>query len=300
MFTDPPLHTPLASTTGNRSPWGCWLSLWQTLVGGAMDRVQPPSLRNTMRAELSTLVGPCTRSDMSAAMTEVLVRYFSDVPSHQQAVMQLDVSLFTNDIPVPTVAPPPVSVPLGAILGRFSQLGSVVFGTVWLSVLDLAEACNPTGINVTEARAFIHRSMQQAEQQNNQPHSGGSPPHSAVFDLPNQAQMDGLMQSIMGAFPAIGEQVAQLSASSDAEMGNNILDSLQNSLLKPMLDTLSANPAMGNVGPCVTQILDGFKNLNRALNAATVAPAAENTVPSVDSGVMMIENTASSAPTAPQ
>jgi hypothetical protein len=191
----------------------------------------------------------------------VLVSYFSDVPSHRTACVQLDQSLFGNPIPFPGTP-----VPLGPILERFSKLGARPFGAVWLAVLDLAEACNPT-LDVAGARDYIRQRTSAA--------AAAPPGGPGDAGLPTQAQIDGILRSVVAAFPGIGDAVQEIVApilagaanpATSADGVTNLMESLQTTLLKPMLENLAGS---GNdVMPAISQIMEGFKSLNHALNAA--------------------------------
>ena len=142
------------------------------------------------------------------------------------------------------------------------------------AVLDLAEACDPT-INAASPRQYIRQRMAAAP-----PAGGGGAPHPlAGVGMPNQAQLDNILQSVVAAFPGIGEAVQQIIAPimegvdpNGAAMPADVVENLQHTLIKPLLESVGG--AGTDLMPAIGQIVEGFKSLNQALMGADAAGAA--------------------------
>ena len=81
--------------------------------------------------------------------------------------------------------------------------------------------------------------------------------------MPNQAQLDGILNAMMNAFPGLGEVVQQVvapiiesvnqpGAANGADGATQVIENLQNTLLKPLLENLGGSG--GDVIPAIGQI----------------------------------------------
>lgn len=252
------------------SPWLQWMRFGE-VVGQTASLLPEPvrdQLFKTLQPVMSLQVGEAIGG------AEILVAYFVDVPAHRSACVQLDQSLFVNPIRFPNT-----TVHLGAILDHFSPLGPHAFGQIWMSVLDLAAACNPE-IPVGSARDYIKQRMNTVGHPNTT--TAAAAAGALPFELPNQAQLDGILSSVMSAFPGLSDCVQQIITPLTAAANNNtnnadaagdisgMVENLQNTLLRPLLENLivSSSPGVAppDVGPALNQIIDGFKSLNEVIN----------------------------------
>ena len=273
-------------------PWTLWLRFGETVAAVVAERL-PGSEGEALLAGLRpALAAPAPGGE--AAGAACLVAYFVDVPAHRTACVQLDQSMFVHPIPLPG-AP----VPLGAILDRLSKLGPVPFGTVWMAVLDLAVACD-AGLDVAGARNYIQQRMSASlVAPPATPAGAGGLAALGDMPMPNQAQLDGILNAMMNAFPGLGEVVQQVvapilesvnqpGAANGADGATQVIENLQNTLLKPLLENLGGSG--GDVIPAIGQIVEGFKSLNQALNGpqpGEAAAAAAATGPAAGGDAMM-------------
>lgn len=177
--------------------------------------------------------------------------YFTQVPAHWNAVNRLDHNLLVNAVDLGGG----VRLDLRAVLDPFSKLGPVPHGSVWLSLVQLAHAANPTNINLADCQSFIRSQM---------------PGEGALgIQLPQPAQLESVMGSIVKAFPGLQDCMSQIM-SGDPNAGpddvNAIVDRVQNVLVQPLLASLrSSNPDAPDLAPAISKILDGFRGLNEAI-----------------------------------
>ena len=151
-----------------------------TVVGLANQYIQDEAKRTAAGA----MFAPFSNPDVGPITESALRAYFEQPPAHVAAVNSLDHAQFVNPLVVPNVA----SVPLRDILGEFSALGPVPYGTVWLALLDVAEIANPVGIRTKESRDYVRQQM-------------NSPNHA--LSIPSAPQLDSIMSSILSAFPMV-------------------------------------------------------------------------------------------------
>lgn len=245
------------------SPWAAWLAFGETVARVARGAL-PPADGEALCAALAPVLTPAA----AEAGIPALKAYFVDIPAHRTACAQLDQSLFVHPI-----AFPGHPVPLGVLLERLSKSGPGPFGTVWLALLDVAAACDPT-LDIAAARQYVQQ-------------RAADPAPGAAPGMPDTAQIDGILSAVAAAFPGIGDTVQQIiapiihgTATPGGAGGDdivNVMENLQQKLLSPLLSNLGG--AGADVAPAVTQILEGFKALNQALNATGPAAAPASSGP---------------------
>jgi hypothetical protein len=135
---------------------------------------------------------------VSAAGVEGALRAFFDhPPSHVTAVNSLDHSLFVTPI-----AFPGCSFPLREVLTAFSKI-PMAYGSLWLGLLDVAQAANPGQIQSAPGRAFIQQQM-----------VGGAMATTSTDPPPigglNPSQLEGMLCSVLGAFPRVSPVIGRV------------------------------------------------------------------------------------------
>lgn len=238
--------------------------------------------------------------------------FFTEVPAHIAAVNNLDHTQFVNPLCFG-----PVRVALGDVLAPFKALGLGPYGDAWLRLLDVAEAAGPgTFPDTGSARQYIRMRQEQtaaglpSERFNGlvacarhppPSHSDGCPNAAvpggvvagatggddpfggALGVIPSSEQLEGILQSVLGAFPGMRDCVSQLVASAEAAGSagtegsmNAVVDQVQRLLTGPLLSGLQRQTGASDerLRPCIQQILDGFRGLNAALVGAPPEGAA--------------------------
>lgn len=205
-----------------------------------------------------------------------LQMFFTEVPAHISAVSNLDHSQFVN----PLCLSPAVRINLCNVLAPFKALGLGVYGDVWLRLLDVAEAAGPgTFQNTGSAREYIRIRQQQVQVDALPPDAGLAPPRdpfSGGVSMPSPAQLDGVLQTVLGAFPGLRDSVSQIVASAEAADAagggvqgsmNAVVDHVQQLLTGPLLQGLQQQTGSSGdqLKTCIMQIMDGFRGLNTAL-----------------------------------
>jgi hypothetical protein len=170
-----------------------------------------------------------------------------------------------------------VQTNLREIIGSFQGTGPSA--QIWMPLLTLAEACNPTGIKAGAAKCHISQYL---------PCGPGqlSPNALAMYHNNNAAggsnnALEGVLTNILGALPRVQDTLSKVIASSREEPQNmgKMIDHVQQTLLMPLIDGLGNQE---NIQPAVSKILDGFRNLSNAMQQ-TSGGAVQIQPPTTDS-----------------
>lgn len=158
------------------SPWAAFCVLRDTIVQQIDANPLDPAVRAQLQAVIANLAAvPAEGADA------VLTAYFEQPPSHVAAVNTLDHSQFVTSIPFTGCL-----FPLRDVLLAFSKLPAA-YATIWLALLDVAQASNPSQIQSGPGRAFIQQQMLSTTVSN--------------VNVPQPPQLDGMLNTILGAFP---------------------------------------------------------------------------------------------------
>lgn len=242
--------------------WDRWVTFAEGLVAAAAAHLGAERSR-ALADQLRCVVDPT----LAAAGEQALRAYFTEVPAHVAAVNNLDHSQLVN----PLCLAPHCAVSLREVLTPFKEASVAAYGDVWLRLLDLAEAAAPNAYpNAASAREYIRMRMTDA----------------AITATPAgvapATQLDGILQSVFGAFPGLHDCVAQLTAAADAAGGDttaglgSMFDQVQQLLTGPMMQNLQqqAGAPGDRVQASIAQILEGLRGLGAALTAVSPAPTA--------------------------
>jgi hypothetical protein len=222
----------------------------------AVTQTASGHLRDEAQCQALTASLPNPDALSPEGVVAALRGYFTQVPAHWNAINRLDHNLLVNAVDLGGG----VQLDVRAVLDPFSKLGPVPHGNVWLALVQLAHTVNPVNINLAACQSFI-RSQMQGE---------GA---ALGIQLPQPAQLESVMGSIVQAFPGLQDCISQIM-SGDASNGpddvNAIVDRVQNVLVQPLLASLrSSNPDAPDLTPAITKILDGFRGLNAAIGGTT-------------------------------
>ena len=178
-------------------------------------------------------------------------------------------------------------VSLCDLLAPFKSIGLGAYGDVWLRLLDVAEAAGPgTFQNAGSAREYIRMRQQQPPPQpgdavpaatfgSGDPLTGGGGAAASMM-MPSPAQLEGVLQTVLGAFPGLRDGVAQIVNSAEAAGAagggvqgsmDAVVDQVQQLLTGPLLQGLQQQTGTSGdqLKSCIGQIMDGFRGLNTAL-----------------------------------
>jgi len=234
-----------------------WVRFCSTLQQVANDTMPPEQLQ----CFLSGIPNPQT---MDAALTVNALQSFFCVPMNSTAVNNLNVQGFTGEVNLCN----DVVVDFGKLMGAFQGTGPSA--QVWYPFLALAESCNPMAIRADPARQHLQQYL---------PNYNASlvctPSNSQFPSMAPKTGLDGILTNVVAALPKIQDTLSKvLSTTRDEPTNiNTIIDHVQDSLLKPLLEGMGNNE---QVEPVVKGILDGFRNLGQVMNNnATV----DNNVP---------------------
>ena len=236
--------------------WARFLVFCDAVQRYAGDHLSDPACVEQLRGVLTPV------AQMAPGDGEPVLRsFFEQPPSHIAAVNSLDHTLFANDLVFAAC-----TLSLRQVMAAFCNIPKA-YGPLWLLLLDVAEAANPEGVQADAGRAYIQQQLGGLV--------GGAPA------APNPAQLEGMLGSILGAFPGLQECVSKImttreGGSAEADL-NQVVDQVQSVLLGPILENMKANnPTAPDIGPAITQILSGFRGLNAAI-ATTFTPPSETT-----------------------
>lgn len=250
--------------------WERWTAFAEAAAGAAAAQFGPDNARTVAEA-----LGASAAIDRDGG-ERALRAFFTEVPAHVGAVDNLDHTQFVN----PLCLSPACRVSLCDLLAPFKQASVAAYGEVWLRLLDVAEAAGGPGAfgNLESARAYIR--LRQQEAAGGAPAAGAAGAAGDAF-LPSPAQLDGVLQAVLGAFPGLRECVSQIAAAAEVSAGSpegaldGVVDQVQRVLTGPLVQTLQAQTGASTdrLQPCIAQILEGLRGLNSALMAG-VAPSA--------------------------
>lgn len=209
--------------------------LWQSFCtfANTVQRIAQQHLPVTKQEQIAQWLPP--RVVFSAEACSALRNYFQ-IPAHVVAVNQLDHSQFLNDLVLGGSDP---TIPLRQVLEDFSKIGPQSHGEVWLALLDVAEICNPTDIHAAPGRAFIQRQVGVVSA-SHRPQPTTAPP----LTMPDPAQLDSILGSVLSAFPGLQQCVTSLMNSSQSGADpdlNSVVDQVQNTLLDPIVQSIRTN-----------------------------------------------------------
>ena len=226
--------------------WPCFLTFCDMLLRSAKEHLPDQACQENLHSVLMP-VTQVTASDGEP----VLRSYFEQPPSHVAAVNSLDHTLFTNDLVFPAC-----TLSLRQAMSVFSNIPRA-YGPLWLALLDVAQLANPDGVQADAGRKYIQQQLGVMVT----PASGGGG---------GTAQLEGMLGSILGAFPGLQDCMSKIMASRDGSAPeadlNQVVDQVQNVLLGPILENMRAtNPTAPDIGPAISQILSGFRGLNSAI-----------------------------------
>lgn len=259
--------------------WTAWQAFVEGLVSDAAVHLGPGCAEELVRV----LRGTVDPSTVDAAGAErAIQQFFAEVPAHRSAVANLDHTQFTHSLAVGGG-----SVNLGAVLASFKEANNMpAYGAAWLRLLDVADAAGagPTAA----AREYIRMRLAGGGGPRETGGDGGANPllGSMMSSLSSPGQLDGILQSIMGAFPGLNECVAQIVSETNAAAANadgapppNIVDRVQAVLTGPLLEGLQQQTGTSPdlLRPCITQVLDGLRGINAVLMGGLEPGAAANT-----------------------
>ena len=274
--------TALQTSTLSMSLWKSLISFGESVCAAAQEHMTD----ETQRQSLLTLFHPLKQPD-AEALADVAVRcYFEQPPAHIAAVNTLDHTQFVHPLLVPNICSIPVrdvleaypffaflqnimkrgmvtsiqlsgshSLPGLFLKGRVYANQPVLYGRVWLPLLDVAEIANPSQIRAKEGRDFIQQQMSLTPV---------APPA-----MPSMEQLDGILKSVLGGFPGLQECIGKIvqgatpsDPNKEADL-NDVVDQVQNVLVGPLMKNFQAsNPECPDITPALKQILDGFRGLN--------------------------------------
>lgn len=269
--------------------------IWTAWVG-FLDGVREMAREYTSEQECSDIMTGLSQApsastasvltpEQKSADIDVLLRYWQ-IPMHFMAANSL------NHCDLSPMLLSRYSVPLRDIMQLFGRHGKVACGRVWLRLLDVADAANPDTVQSVESRRFIQHEIDQvstgsvatsATQQASLMNSGTN------NNLPNGFSLDSIVSGALASFPGLADCVQQIISGAgllgnattadssgngtNPEHMNAVIDQVQDTLLKPILESLGNNPAVNNIQPAITQIISGFKELNSILgNSTTPSP----------------------------
>ena len=235
--------------------WTQFTAFCDTLLRTAEEHMKDEAAR----ASLAQHVTPA-RNAVPVSGAAAIVAFFEHPPAHRAAVNALDHTQFVQSMTLCEG----ISLPLRDIMEAFSKLGPVPYGTVWLALLDVAEASGVQG-HLAACRDYIRQQM--------------SPPTAGpLVNIPNNAQLESLLSTILGGFPGLQECVNKIVTSQEERPGggeaalNEVVDKVQEVLLGPILGNIrQANPDAPDVGPAIRNILEGFRGLNAAIASSSSA-----------------------------
>lgn len=213
---------------------GCWHQFLATVHRVANE---------TQNAEVISRL-PQQQLDM-VVIASGLRAYFC-VPMNCNAINSLNCKAFTGPVQFSV----DVHIDLDAILSSF--VGTGPSAQVWWPLLDLAEVCNPVGVNVGAARGHLQQYM---------------PPgtvRSTNTAASNQMNIHNILNNVMNILPHVQDTLSKVITSTrdDPTNMNSVIDHVQSNLLRPLLE------GMGNqetLEPAVNKILDGFRGLGQVV-----------------------------------
>lgn len=193
------------------------------------------------------------QKQLDPGVTATMLRSYFCVPMNCGAVNSLNCKAFGG----PIQFAPDVQTDLDAILSSFTGTGPSA--QVWWPLLELAEACNPVGINVDAARLHLQQFM---------------PPGTVTLqkNAPmSSMNLDNILSNVMNAIPHVQDTLSKVinSTREDPNNMNSVIDHVQTNLLRPLLE------GMGNqatLEPAVNQILDGFRGLSQVMQQPKPVP----------------------------
>lgn len=205
-----------------------------------------------MRQEVDLFSQTPWSQDADLAVQE----YFS-VPNHVYACTDLDYKRFsTNPLVIHGR-----QLHIHHILEGFSHTNPPRYASVWLPLLDLAEAVAQPGSThlstIETARQHLQRQIESSKtDQSSQPNSDEA-----------TTPIDAMMHNLLGNFPGLQTMVQQMlsSSSPDGDLGN-IVGQIQG-LLNPLLTqaAASATEQDPSLQPAIGQILQGFSALTNSM-----------------------------------
>ena len=139
-------------------------ALFYTFLETVLQKVNTQMPEGPMQTDVRNSV----MSFIGVALSEKhICDYFEHPPAHVAAVNTLDHTQFTGPLVVfrvgcsawrrLTMTSPGGSFPLTDVLGVCSKFGPVHYGEVWLALVNVAEAANPTAINSSAIRAYLRQ-----------------------------------------------------------------------------------------------------------------------------------------------
>lgn len=218
---------------------------------------EPEQQLDALRQEVGVLLDKEWPVDGDAA-----VREFFAVPNHRFACTDLDYHRFgTQPLMIGTHP-----LHIFHILEAFSRTNPTRYAAIWLPLLDIldvvasAELAPDPSLSVGLGRARSHL-RQQLEPV--------PPSPSAIANL--DAQIDGVMQNLLGTFPGLHSMVQQImttaAADPNADGGlGGVFGQIQG-ILTPLLTQAAASATAQDpsLTPAIGQILSGFTALTQAL-----------------------------------
>lgn len=184
------------------------------------------------------------KTPVDPASVSSTLRSFFCVPMNCNAVNSLNCRVFTGPIHLTGE----VQVNLEGLLSAFTGTGPSA--QIWWPLLDLAEACNPVGVNADAARQHLHQYM---------------PPGMVLnTKAPKPMNLENILNNVMTAIPHVQDTLTKVIHSTREDPNNmsTVIDHVHSNLLRPLLE------GMGNqesLEPAVNKILDGFRGLSQAM-----------------------------------
>lgn len=223
-----------------------WVQFCTTLQQVANENMPPEQLQ----CFLSRIPNPQT---LDATITVNALQSFFCVPMNSTAVNNLNIQGFTGELNLSN----DTVVDFGKLMGAFQGTGPSA--QVWYPLLALAESCNPTAIKADPARQHLQQFL---------PNHSTSLVCAGSSQFPSMAPktgLDGILTNVVAALPKIQDTLSKVLATTRDEPTNinTIIDHVQDSFLKPLLEGMGNNE---QVEPVVKGILDGFRNLGQVMN----------------------------------
>lgn len=220
------------------------------------------SMTDDQRTSLQGGIATVRQLDGGADCEAALRAYFDQPPAHLVAVNTLDHSQFVLPLRFPAAG---VQFPLRDVLALFSSVPQA-YADLWMALLDVAQLANGT-LNCEAGREYIRAQATTA------PGTAAAPP-----------SLDSLLGGVLSAFPGFQDCMSRMTtAQASREDLGGMMDQMQNIIMGPVMESIRAsNPDAPDIGPAITQILEGFRSLNAAI-------LANNKVPTAADGDLLIE-----------
>lgn len=179
-------------TSSTNHLWNAWLAFGATVLKTAHEFL-PSDVSACLQEQFSS-----TASEAGAADENAIRSFFTDVPAHVMAIRNLDHSCFVNSLVLQSGR-----ISLLSIMEMFAHNGRVPYGRVWLALLDVAHAANPSGIDPEPGRKYIVDLMRSGDSNAN-----ACVPHSNPNN--NNNTNNNVFGDLLVAFPGLQDCITKL------------------------------------------------------------------------------------------